>query len=145
MKRTATASWKGSVRIGEGTVSTGSGVLSRMIFVTGANAGDVPSTTCTEMLAATEAACMSVTLARELEAAKLPFESIQTDAEISVEFPHKTPEITGIHLDVTVHTPEGDASVIEKAVSRAKNHGVVTKVLKCDVKVKVHVITTASV
>jgi lipoyl-dependent peroxiredoxin len=111
MKRTAAASWKGSVRIGEGTVSTGSGVLSKMIFVTGSNAGEVPSTTCTEMLAATEAACMSVTLARELEAAKLSFESIHTEAEINVEFPHKTPEITGIVLDVTVHTADCDPAL----------------------------------
>ena len=144
MKRTAAASWKGSVRIGEGTVSTGSGVLSNMLFVTGSNAGEVPSTTCTEMLAATEAACMSVTLARELEAAKLPFESIHTEAEINVEFPHKTPEITGIVLVVTVHTSEGDPALIEKAVNRAKHHGVVTKVLKCDVKVKTHIVTSAN-
>ena len=144
MKRTASASWKGSVRIGEGTVSTGSGVLSNMIFVTGSNAGEVPSTTCTEMLAATEAACMSVTLARELEAAKLPFESIHTDAEINVEFPHKTPEITGIALDVTVHSVDGDVALIEKAVNRAKHHGVVTKVLKCEVKVKSHIISSAT-
>ena len=144
MKRTAAASWKGSVRIGEGTVSTGSGVLSKMIFVTGSNAGEVPSTTCTEMLAATEAACMSVTLARELEAAKIPFESINTDAEINVEFPHKTPEITGIELNVTVNTSDGDPTEIQKAVNRAKHHGVVTKVLKCEVKVKSHIVTSAN-
>jgi organic hydroperoxide reductase OsmC/OhrA len=130
------------VRIGEGKVSTGSGVLSNMIFVTGSNAGEVPSTTCTEMLAATEAACMSVTLARELEAAKLSFENIHTEAEINVEFPHKTPEITGIVLDVTVHSNDGDAALIEKAVNRAKHHGVVTKVLKCEVKVKTHIVSS---
>jgi lipoyl-dependent peroxiredoxin len=144
MKRTATASWKGSVRIGEGKVSTGSGVLSKMIFVTGSNAGEVPSTTCTEMLAATEASCMSVTLARELEAAKIPFESIETQAEINVEFPHKTPEITGIALEVTVHSADGDPAEITKAVNRAKHHGVVTKVLKCEVKVKTHIVTSAN-
>jgi len=144
MKRKATATWKGSVRIGEGTVSTESGVLQKMIFVTGTNAGEVPSTTCTEMLAATEAACMSVTLARELEAAKIPYESIETVAEINVEFPHKTPEIMGIGLDVTVHTTDGDPVAIEKAVMRAKHHGVVTKVLKCEVKVKSHIVTTAN-
>lgn len=144
MKRTAAASWKGSVRIGEGSVSTGSGVLSKMIFVTGSNAGEVPSTTCTEMLAATEAACMSVTLARELESAKIPFDSIHTDAEINVEFPHKTPEITGIALDVTVNTTDGDPAEIQKAVNRAKHHGVVTKVLKCEVKVKSHIVTSAN-
>jgi osmotically inducible protein OsmC len=143
MKRTAAASWKGSVRIGEGTVSTGSGVLSNMIFVTGSNAGEVPSTTCTEMLAATESACMSVTLARELESAGVPFESIHTEAEINVEFPHKTPEITGILLNVTVQTVDGEPAAIEKAVNRAKHHGVVTKVLKCDVKVKTHIVSSA--
>ena len=143
MKRKATATWKGSVRIGEGTVSTDSGVLSKVIFVTGANAGEVPSTTCTEMLAATEASCMAVTLARELEHAKLPYELIESHAEITVEFPKKVPEIQGIELEVTVHT-DADAKEIEKAVHRAKNHGVVTKVLKCEVKVKAHVVATAN-
>jgi lipoyl-dependent peroxiredoxin len=145
MKRKATATWKGSVSIGEGRVSTDSGVLSKVIFVTGSNAGEVPSTTGTEMLAATEAACMSVTLARELEAIKMPFDSIEATAEINVEFPRKMPEITGIRLDVTVHTTDGDPIAIEKAVTRAKHHGVVTKLLKCDVKVKTHVLTSERV
>jgi len=47
-------------------------------------------------------------------------------------------------LDVTVHTAEGDPALIEKAVNRAKHHGVVTKVLKCDVKVKTHIVTSAN-
>ncbi len=144
MKRKAVATWKGSVRVGEGTVSTDSGVLSKVIFVTGNNAGEVPNTTCTEMLAATEAACMAVTLARELEFTKTPFESIEATAEINVEFPKKTPEITGIETEVTVHSIDGDPDEIKKAVNRAKHHGVVTKVLKCDVKVKTHIVTSAN-
>ncbi len=142
MKRKATATWKGSVRIGEGTVSTDSGVLSKVIFVTGTNAGEVPSTTCTEMLAATEASCMAVTLARELEAAQLPYEHIESVAEINVEFPKKTPEITGISLEVTVHS-NADPEEVKKAVNRAKHHGVVTKVLKCDVSVRSHILAAA--
>lgn len=144
MKRKAIATWKGSVRVGEGTVSTDSGVLSKVIFVTGNNAGEIPNTTCTEMLAATEAACMAVTLARELEFAKIPFESIESVAEINVEFPKKTPEITGIDTEVTVHAPDADLEEVKKAVQRAKHHGVVTKVLKCEVKTKTHLITTAN-
>ncbi len=143
MKRTANATWKGSVRVGEGTVSTGSGVLSKVLFVTGTNAGEVPSTTCTEMLAATEVACMVVTLARELEFAKLEYEHIESSVDINVEFPKKTPEITGVEVAMTVHT-DADPKEIEKAVNRAKHHGVVTKVLKCEVKVKTNVVASAN-
>ncbi len=144
MKRKATATWKGSVRVGEGTVSTDSGVLSKVIFVTGTNVGEIPNTTCTEMLAATEASCMAVSLARELEFAKIPFESVEAVAEINVEFPKKTPEITGIETEVTVHASDADADEIKKAVNRAKHHGVVTKVLKCEVKVKTHIVASAN-
>jgi osmotically inducible protein OsmC len=144
MKRSAKATWKGSIRVGEGTVTTGSGVLSKLIYVTGTNIGEVPSTTSTEMLAAAEAACMAVTIARELEAANIPFENIETEAEISVDINKKHPEINGIVVNVIVHASDFEPAAIEKAVNRAKHNGVVTRILDVDVKVKTHIVAATT-
>ena len=139
MKRIANAAWKGSVRLGEGTVSTSSGVISRLIYTAGANSGDIPCITPTEMLAAAEASCIAVSVAREFEKESISFDSIETKAEVNIEARKKAPEITGIHLDVTVHATDTDPAVIEKALHRAKQHCIITRNLSCKVTMTTHV------
>lgn len=143
MKRVANAVWKGSIRAGEGKISTGSGILTKLLYVTGTSNGEVPSTTSTEMLAASEAACMAVSVARELEEVKTPYDAVDASAEITVNLAGKTPEITRILVEVSVHTEDGDPALIEKAIEHAKKNGVVTKVLNCEVIVNAKVLPRA--
>jgi len=140
MKRTANAVWKGGVRVGEGTVTTSSGVISKLIYTAGASSGEVPCITPSEMLAAAEASCIAVSVARELETIHLPAESIETVAEVLIEAVRKVPDITQIHLDVTVRAPEPDTKEYEKAMHRAKNHCLITRNLKAKITMKTHVV-----
>ncbi len=145
MKRIANAEWHGTVRLGEGTVSTSSGVINKLIYTTGANSGEIPCISPTEMLCAAEAACMAVNVAREFENAKLNHERVAVNAELSIEAVKKTPEITGIHLDVTVYASDVDADAAEKALHRAKQHCIITRNLKCKVTMTTHIATGVAV
>jgi len=58
MIRSAVATWKGSPAVGEGSVSTTSGVLSKALYSFGSSTGNEPCTSPSEMLAAALASCM---------------------------------------------------------------------------------------
>lgn len=139
MKRSAKAIWKGTIRRGEGTVSTSSGVLNHLIYVTGTNDGEVPSTSSTEMLAASISSCMAVSIARELENAKISYENVEAKADIDVDLLRQGPEIAAIGVDVNVHTDEKKKALIEKAVQKARQSGALFRLLKSEVKVRLTV------
>jgi osmotically inducible protein OsmC len=144
MKRSATAIWKGGPRAGEGTVTTSSGVLNNVLYRVVTSAVEVPCTTPGEMLVASEAACMSLTVANELAVAGATAESVETEAELTVAIDsRKNMDITGIHLKVTVNVPGLDAEAIKHAVSRAKNHCLIARALKPKITCETHVITGA--
>ena len=142
MKRSAKAVWQGGVRVGEGTVSTSSGVISNLIYTAGASSGEVPCITPSEMLAAAEASCIAVSVARELEMVHLPAEKIEANAEVLIAAVRKVPDIAEVHLDVTVRAPEPDTKEYEKAIHRAKNRCLITRNLKAKITMKAHVVAT---
>jgi lipoyl-dependent peroxiredoxin len=144
MKRSATAVWKGGPRAGEGTVTTSSGVLSNVLYRVATSAVDVPCTTPGEMLVASEAACMSLTVANELATTGATPESIETEAELTVEIKSQMiMDITAIHLKVTANVPGLDPDAIKQAVNRAKNHCLISRALKPKITCETHVVTTA--
>src|SRR3954462_4541056 len=105
MKRSATAIWKGGPRAGEGTVTTSSGVLNNVLYRVVTSAVEVPCTTPGEMLVASEAACMSLTVANELSLIGATAESIETEADLTLELKGPIKDITAIHLKVTAKVP----------------------------------------
>lgn len=144
MKRSATAVWKGGPRAGEGTVTTSSGVLSNVLYRVVTSAVDVPCTTPGEMLVASEAACMSLTVANELALAGATAESIETEAELTVEMnSRKMMDITGIHLKVRVSVPNLDDHTIKQAIRRAANHCLIARALKVKITVESCIVAPA--
>jgi osmotically inducible protein OsmC len=141
MKRSATAIWKGGPRAGEGTVTTSSGVLNNVLYRVVTSAVEVPCTTPGEMLAASEAACMSLTVANELSLIGATAESIEIEADLTVEMKGPARDITGIHLKVTANVPGLEPDAIKQAVNRAKNHCLIARALKPKITCETHVIT----
>jgi osmotically inducible protein OsmC len=141
MKRSATAIWKGGPRAGEGTVTTSSGVLDNVLYRVVTSAVEVPCTTPGEMLVASEAACMSLTVANELSLIGATAESIETEADLTLEMKGPIKDITAIHLKVTAKVPGLEPDAIKQAVNRAKNHCLISRALKPKVTCETHVIT----
>lgn len=133
MKRSATATWKGGARAGEGTISTASGVFDRAIYTGGTSAMDVPCTNPSEILAAAEAACVSMMVAKELGKEGIIPDCIETQAEIVLAPDGDSWNIPRIHLLVKAHIAEIDSAKFQEAVLRAKKNCPITRSLKSEV------------
>src|SRR5690242_6098884 len=96
MIRSAIAVWRGSPAIGEGAVTTTSGVMSNALYSFGSATGNEPCTSPSEMLAASVASCVSLMVAQELAKAHLKYESVQTEAVLALQEKMGHWEISGI-------------------------------------------------
>jgi osmotically inducible protein OsmC len=131
MIRSAVATWKGSPVIGEGLVSTSSGVISNALYAAaGSSTGSDPCTSPSEMLAAAVASCMSMMLARETAKAGLKPDYVRTESVLTLEEKKGLWEITGIELHVTAGIPEMDEEKFHKASKSARARCPISRALK---------------
>ncbi len=143
MKRTANAQWRGDLKSGTGTMSTGTGMLSNAPYSFRTRFEDAQGTNPEELLAAAHAGCFSMALSAQLTQAGLTPESIETRCEISLE---KQPEgfaITASHLDVKARVPGASQEAFDKAVQAAKTGCPVSKLYKTNITVNSQLVAAA--
>lgn len=133
MERKASAVWKGSLKDGQGTVSSASGILSNTKYSFKTRFEDAPGTNPEELIAAAHAACFSMALSAQLGAANLTPESIETAAKLSMEKLEAGWTITAVHLDVTAKVPGASAEAFNTAAANAKAGCPVSKVLNAKI------------
>lgn len=136
MKKHATATWRGSSRAGEGTISTLSGVFDNSIFTSGTNSMGVPCTNPAEILAAAEAACISMMVAKELAKEHIISDHIETSSEIVLAPEGESWHIPHIHVTVKANVPDMDPEKFDQVVQRAKANCPITRSLKSHVTVE---------
>jgi osmotically inducible protein OsmC len=120
MDRKASATWKGGLKDGKGSLVTPSGVLKDTQYSFGTRFENGVGTNPEELIAAAHAGCFAMALSAQLGEVNLKPEVIQATATVTLE---KTPngfEVTKSHLDVTARIPGADAAVFEKAAATAK-------------------------
>jgi lipoyl-dependent peroxiredoxin len=135
MIRSAVATWTGSPAIGEGLVSTSSGVMSKALYSFGSSTGNEPCTTPSEMLAASVAACMSLILVQEMAKLHLRHERVKTEAVLTVEENKGRWTITKVDLHVTAALHEIDEEKFHRASRTAKLVCPIARALKVPVNV----------
>jgi len=133
MERKASAIWKGSLKDGQGTVSSASGILSNTKYSFKTRFEDAPGTNPEELIAAAHAACFSMALSAQLGGANLTPESINTSATLSMEKLEAGWTITAVHLDVTAKVPGATAEAFNTAAANAKAGCPVSKVLNAKI------------
>jgi osmotically inducible protein OsmC len=133
MERKASAVWKGSLKDGQGTVSSASGILSNTKYSFKTRFEDAPGTNPEELIAAAHAACFSMALSAQLGGANLTPESINTAATLSMEKLEAGWTITAVHLDVTAKVPGATAETFNTAAANAKAGCPVSKVLNAKI------------
>ncbi|MGI8894240.1 MAG: OsmC family protein [Casimicrobiaceae bacterium] len=129
MKRERSAVWKGGLKDGKGTISTGSGVLSNTQYGFNTRFENGPGTNPEELIAAAHAGCFSMALSKELGDAGMVAESIETTAAVTLEKVDAGFAITAVHLDLTAKIPGADRQKFEAAANQAKAGCPVSKVL----------------
>lgn len=119
MKRKASAEWKGSLKEGNGSISTESGVLAQAQYSFGTRFESGIGTNPEELVAAAHAACFSMQLSALLGKAGLAPEQIATTAVVTFENLEQGWTVTESHLEVSATipgaTPESFANLAEEA------------------------------
>ena len=133
MQRKAGAVWKGGLKDGKGTVTTGSGVLTSTPYSFSTRFEEGKGTNPEELIAAAHAGCFSMALSAELGKAGMTAESISTEATLTMEKLDAGFTITKINLDVNAKIPGGDQTKFAKAAQDAKAGCPVSRVLKAEI------------
>ncbi|MDQ3017355.1 MAG: OsmC family protein [Bacteroidota bacterium] len=129
MVRTATATWLGSGKEGNGKLQTQSGVLQDHQYSYNTRFEDGVGTNPEELIAAAHAGCFSMKLSFVLVAAGFTPESITANCSITLE----SGSITESHLDVTATVPGIDEAQFEKCLQEAKVTCPVSKLLNATI------------
>lgn len=142
MDSKSTVVWQGSLKAGQGKITTESGALKESVYTYGTRFENNPGTNPEELIAAAHAGCFTMAVTNELGSAGITPEQITTIAKVTLSTDGNEPEITQIHLDVSAKLPSGDpeaAEKFEKAAKTAKENCPVSRLLNADIVMDTHV------
>ena len=133
IKKTASAHWEGDVKTGIGSISTDTGVLNRAPYGFKAGFGGGKGTNPEELIGAAHAGCFSMALSMILGEAGLKPDSIDTQAEVSLDKVEGGYGITAVHLTLKAKVPGATQAQFEEATKKAKEGCPVSKVLNAKI------------
>ncbi|QOG04559.1 OsmC family peroxiredoxin [Flavobacterium sp. MDT1-60] len=138
MKRTARAYWSGTIKEGNGELTTQSGTLNKTKFSFKTRISeDVKGTNPEELLAAAHAGCFTMAVSFALTEKGLDPTSLNTEATLSMEgF-----DITGIHLSITGSVSGISADEFETITKDAEKNCLISKVLNIPIHSEAHFIS----
>lgn len=133
MKKSASAHWSGSIKQGQGTISTETGVLHEAPYGFKSRFEDGPGTNPEELIGAAHAACYSMALSLGLGDADLTADSIDTKAVVTLDKDGDGFSITAVHLTCRAKVPGADAATFDKIAQATKQGCPVSKVLNATI------------
>src|SRR6516162_133049 len=133
MKRSASAGWKGGLKDGKGTVSTGTGVLSNVPYTFKTRFENEKGTNPEELIAAAHAACFSMALSMILGGGRIMADKINTKATATLEQVGSGFSVTSSALDTKVKIPNADQAAFQKAAEAAKSGCPISKLLNAKI------------
>jgi len=130
MDRSASAVWHGSLKEGEGTISTQSGTLREAQYSFGTRFENGVGTNPEELIAAAHAGCFTMALSGQLTSVEMPPESIETTAVVTMEKTNDGPTVTKIHLTTRAFVPGIENEKFEELAKKAKEGCPISRLLK---------------
>jgi len=130
---TATATWNGVLRSGNGQFKAGSGSFEGA-YTFATRFEGTKGTNPEELIAAAHAACLSMALSADLEKAGTPATRITTNAACTMDMVDGAPWITKMRLEVRGKVDGIDNAGFVAAAQKAKDNCPVSKALKASVK-----------
>lgn len=140
MNRKASAEWKGSLKEGNGNISTESGVLARAQYSFGTRFESGIGTNPEELVAAAHAACFSMQLSALLGKAGLVPDTIATTAVVTFENLDQGWTVTESHLEVIASIPGATTESFAKLTEDAKTGCLMSRLLKTNVTMEAKLI-----
>ena len=137
MRRTSNAHWSGSLKDGNGVLTTQSGVLNNTNYSFKSRFEEgVTGTNPEELLAAAHAGCFTMWVASLLTQKGLTQVSLDTHATVTLE----GVDITGIKLSITGSVPGISVEEFEAVTREAERDCIISKTLKIPITTIAHLI-----
>src|ERR1700674_5696714 len=133
MIRKASAVWNGSLKEGNGTISTDSGVLSKTPYSFSSRFENGAGTNPEELIAAAHAGCFTMATSASLGRANITPERLSTEAELTLEQVQGSWTITKVHLQLTGRVPGISQDKFAEIAADAKANCPVSRLLKAEI------------
>jgi osmotically inducible protein OsmC len=133
IKRRGSATWKGGLKDGVGSISTESGALQAYPYGFASRFEGKRGSNPEELIGAAHASCFTMALSLMLGDAKLVAEQMDTSAEVTLEQVEGGFAITASHLTLKAKIPGADQATFDKLVGMAKAGCPVSKLLKAEI------------
>jgi osmotically inducible protein OsmC len=130
MDRRASAIWHGSLKEGNGTISTQSGTLKDTQYSFGSRFESGIGTNPEELIAAAHAGCFTMALSMQLTSANMVPDKLETTAVVTMEHTDDGPTVTKIHLTTKATIPNGEKDKFEELATKAKEGCPISRLLK---------------
>ncbi len=130
MKRTASASWSGDLKHGEGSVTTQSRVLNATPYSFTTRFENGTGTNPEELIAAAHAGCFTMALSLMLGNAGFVPQQLSTEATLTFEQVNGSWTITAVDLSTRGRVPGIDGEKFAEIAADAKANCPVSRVLK---------------
>jgi lipoyl-dependent peroxiredoxin len=137
MKRSANATWNGTLKEGTGSFGVGSGAFKDQKFSFRTRFEDAPGTNPEELIAAAHAGCFSMAFSAQLGERGITPEAVETTCTITFE----NLTLTRSLLQTTVRAKGADKAKVEEAAAAAKAGCPISKVLKLDIALDLTVVS----
>lgn len=133
MQRHASAVWQGTLKEGNGTLSTQSGVLQATPYSFSGRFESGAGTNPEELIAAAHAGCFTMALGAKLSAAGFPPEKLSTRANLTLEQVQGNWTITTIHLELTGKVPGVERAKFDELANDAKANCIISRALTAQI------------
>ncbi|MGF7161388.1 osmotically inducible protein OsmC [Rhodoligotrophos appendicifer] len=133
MIRKATAVWSGTGKEGAGTISTGSGVLSKTQYGFKSRFESGAGTNPEELIAAAHAGCFTMALAFQLQGAGFTPDELTTEAAVELVKEGDGFKISASKLTLTAKIPGIDEAKFAELAGNAEKGCPVSKVLNAEI------------
>ena len=130
MDRSASAVWHGGLKDGRGTISTQSGALKETQYSFSTRFENGVGTNPEELIAAAHAGCFTMALSAQLTDAKMPPDTLDTTAVVTMEKTDDGPTITKIHLTTRARVPNAEKDKFDELAKKAKEGCPISRLLK---------------
>ena len=136
MKRSANAIWKGSLKEGNGHITSKSTALNNVQYSFSSRFEEGVGTNPEELIAAAHAGCFSMAFSAELGKLSISPVSIETTSTITFE----NGVLAESHLTVKANVPGSNKEIVEKCANDAKANCPISKVLNLKVTLELTII-----
>ena len=133
MESKASAVWNGSLKEGNGKISTGSGTLNSIPYTFATRFEGAKGTNPEELIAAAHSGCFSMALSAELGKVGITPQSVESSAVVVLQKQDQGFAVTDSKLTTIVVAPGADKGKIEAAAAGAKEGCPISKLLKAKI------------